>query len=213
MDGFSTHGRRVHWVNCRSAPWARAFTSTAPAGSKFQAAACRHPNRKKCFLPVFLFFATESTSDKKHVLLTRCRNDKRRVFFQMCFKEWQNQIEDTEARRAFWRYCVTFYKRQSSACITFRTWNIANKLLRKFKNIFKKFAPPNLQQFTLSIVMKKVRFCLVAVDKTKVCKHPRLHWGGKVAYKLSNVVMAMKQHCQFVSVVSFWGVAQKQKRR
>ena len=30
-----------HWVNCRSAPWARAFTSTAPARSTIQASACR----------------------------------------------------------------------------------------------------------------------------------------------------------------------------
>jgi len=28
--GCSIHS---HWVNCRSAPWARAFTSTAPARS------------------------------------------------------------------------------------------------------------------------------------------------------------------------------------
>jgi len=28
-------------VNCRSAPWARAFTSTAPARSTIQASACR----------------------------------------------------------------------------------------------------------------------------------------------------------------------------
>ena len=32
---------RSHWVNCRSAPWARAFTSTTPARSTFQASACR----------------------------------------------------------------------------------------------------------------------------------------------------------------------------
>jgi len=28
-------------VNCRNAPWARAFTSTAPARSTIQASACR----------------------------------------------------------------------------------------------------------------------------------------------------------------------------
>jgi len=31
-----------HWVSCRNAPyWARAFTSTAPARSRFQASVCR----------------------------------------------------------------------------------------------------------------------------------------------------------------------------
>jgi len=37
--GCSIHS---HWVNCRSAPWARAFTSTAPARSTIQASACRY---------------------------------------------------------------------------------------------------------------------------------------------------------------------------
>jgi len=30
-----------HWVNCRSAPWARVFTSNHPARSTIQASACR----------------------------------------------------------------------------------------------------------------------------------------------------------------------------
>jgi len=36
--GCLIHG---HWGNCRRAPWARAFTSIAPAGGKFHASACR----------------------------------------------------------------------------------------------------------------------------------------------------------------------------
>ena len=36
--GCSIH---CHWVNCRSDPWIRAFTSTAPARSAIQASACR----------------------------------------------------------------------------------------------------------------------------------------------------------------------------
>ena len=51
--GCSIHSHRV---NCRSAPWARAFTSTAPARSTVQAPACRQlpsPNKKnirtQCF--------------------------------------------------------------------------------------------------------------------------------------------------------------------
>jgi len=36
--GCSIHS---HWVNCRNAPWAKAFTSTAPARSTIQASACR----------------------------------------------------------------------------------------------------------------------------------------------------------------------------
>ena len=40
-----------HWVNCRSAPWARAFTSTAPARSTIQASACRQlPSSNWVFL-------------------------------------------------------------------------------------------------------------------------------------------------------------------
>jgi len=45
--GCSTHG---HWVNRRSASWARAFTSTAPAESKFlarPAGNCHHQNQVK----------------------------------------------------------------------------------------------------------------------------------------------------------------------
>jgi len=37
--GCSIH---IHWVNCRNAPWARAFTSTAPVRSTIQVSACRH---------------------------------------------------------------------------------------------------------------------------------------------------------------------------
>jgi len=35
-------GCSIHWVTCRSAPWARAFTSAASARRKIQASACRH---------------------------------------------------------------------------------------------------------------------------------------------------------------------------
>jgi len=35
--GYSIHSHRA---NCRSPPWARAFTSTAPARSTIQALAC-----------------------------------------------------------------------------------------------------------------------------------------------------------------------------
>jgi len=38
-------------VNCRSAPWARVFTSTAPARSTIQASACRQlPSSNWVFL-------------------------------------------------------------------------------------------------------------------------------------------------------------------
>jgi len=45
-------GCSIHslWVNCRSAPWARALTSTAPARSTIQASACRQlpsPQKQK----------------------------------------------------------------------------------------------------------------------------------------------------------------------
>jgi len=42
--GCSTH---CHWVNCRSAPWARAFTSSAPARSTIQASTCRQLSSPK----------------------------------------------------------------------------------------------------------------------------------------------------------------------
>jgi len=42
--GCSIH---THWVNCRSAPWARANTPTAPARSTIQASVChRLPSPK-----------------------------------------------------------------------------------------------------------------------------------------------------------------------
>ena len=63
---------RGQWVNCRSAPWVRAFTSTAPARRKFQASACRQllpsPNMKQhgydvvlgCALFVSLYHSGEA---------------------------------------------------------------------------------------------------------------------------------------------------------
>ena len=43
----------IHWVNCRRAPWARTFPSTAPARSTIQAKACRQlPTQKKIELMI-----------------------------------------------------------------------------------------------------------------------------------------------------------------
>ena len=42
--GCSIHS---HWVNFRSAPWARAFTSTSPTRSTIQASACRQQSLPK----------------------------------------------------------------------------------------------------------------------------------------------------------------------
>jgi len=56
---------QCHWVNCRSASWARAFTSTASARSTIQASVCRQfssPKLTKKMLKKKLYKPTSSGS-------------------------------------------------------------------------------------------------------------------------------------------------------
>ena len=46
-------------MNCRSAPWARAFTSTAPARSTFQASACRQLPSPKLTKKMLLYIMSD----------------------------------------------------------------------------------------------------------------------------------------------------------
>ena len=66
-----------HWVNCRSAPWARVFTSTAPARRKIQASVCRQlpsPRIKKAICDWYTqtgFFLRFRFGDRKEILRDR----------------------------------------------------------------------------------------------------------------------------------------------